>query len=77
MMNIKYIARNGHSANGAIIGMVLGDSYLHRSSLTANTNMQTEHGDKYLDYLEFKKNYLNAYLSGVIRPTIHKNLEWT
>lgn len=54
-------AEDGHSCNGILIGMILGDSYLYKSSPTANTGITTAHSIDHEDYLQWKKECLGNY----------------
>lgn len=63
MSEIRSVLDTKHQANGAIIGMVLGDSGLRKYR---NTAMLTRHKAAQRPYLEWKARLLRAYLGGVI-----------
>jgi recombination protein RecA len=66
-------AQNGHQVNGAIIGMVLGDSSLSRQYKNSDTILQTGHSIDHSDYLEWKKRFVDSYFQGgTVRERLHR-----
>lgn len=65
----QLIAGSGHEANGALIGMLLGDSSMNKA---ANAVLLTGHALRHRDYLDFKFKFLEPYLGGTIRERLHK-----
>jgi LAGLIDADG DNA endonuclease family len=63
-----------HDINGAIIGMVMGDSGIYNPDM--NPYLSTEHGSKQVPYLLYKKELLKSFLSGSLYPARRGGLIW-
>nr|YP_009486041.1 hypothetical protein [Cantharellus appalachiensis]AWA82102.1 hypothetical protein [Cantharellus appalachiensis] len=58
---------NSKELNSILIGLLLGDAGLYRSSITSNTRLEMSFGKNYKLYAEFTGNLLSSYMTNPVK----------